>query len=227
MENNYFFIDGSALLSDVKRLRQEDVSLNGRRLSLVQFAQAFTGHYLQQYHGGSYRRFTFYFVQEDDRLDRDLILPDSSIPGVISDLRIERCGKSIKEFRVAKEWLEKNNAPQYVTECIYRSEKAVDTQICADALQLAAVGKLDRLFLYTNDYDFVPLCRALRSLGLNINLLRIHSFSVNKSLAQECDAFDVLHPNVIHSLFLPLPEAPQPAQPGAQPDAGTDRKLAP
>ena len=127
----------------------------------------------------------------------------------------------------AKEWLEKNNAPQYVTECIYRSEKAVDTQICADALQLAAVGKLDRLFLYTNDYDFVPLCRALRSLGLNINLLRIHSFSVNKSLAQECDAFDVLHPNVIHSLFLPLPEAPQPAQPGAQPDAGTDRKLAP
>jgi uncharacterized LabA/DUF88 family protein len=210
MENNYFFVDGSALLSDVKRIHHDDKSLSGRRLSLTAFAEQFTGHNLKQFHSGHYRRFTFYFVEGDERLERELILPDVSIPGAIDDLRIERCGKSIKEFRAAQEWLEENKAPQHVTDCLYRAEKAVDTQICADALQLAAVGKLDRLFLYTNDYDFVPLCRALRHLGLNINLFRMRAFSVNKLLAQECDAVHEMPASAIQSCFLPLP-APVPS----------------
>ena len=66
---------------------------------------------------------------------------------------------------------------------MYRAEKAVDTQLCADALQLAAVGKLDRLFLYTNDYDFAPLCRALRNLGRNVNLFRLQPLNINRELA--------------------------------------------
>ncbi|HEX5036178.1 MAG TPA: NYN domain-containing protein [bacterium] len=206
MENNYFFVDGSSLLSDLKRMHQEDGTLKGRRLSVTTFVEKFTrGHEFQQYHGGIYRRFVFYFVDGDDRLERELILPDTSVPGAVEDLRIEHCGKSIKEFRVAQEWLEKNKAPQSVADCLYRAEKAVDTQICADALQLAAVGKLDRLFLYTNDYDFVPLCRALRHLGLNINLFRIRAFSVNKQLAQECDALQEMPVGDIQSCFLPLP----------------------
>lgn len=79
-----------------------------------------------------------------------------------------------------------------VRDCLYRSEKAVDTQICCDALQLAALNRLDRLFLYSNDYDFVPLCKCLRSLGVNINLIRLSVGRVNKRLAQECDAYSVM-----------------------------------
>jgi hypothetical protein len=175
---------------------------------LVQFAQYFTGFELQGFHGRAYRRFTFYFVNGDERLERELILPDLSVPGAVGDLRIERCGKSIKEFRKAHDWLAANDAPEYVRECVYRSEKAVDTQICADALQLAAVDKLDRLFLYTNDYDFVPLCRALRHLGLNVNVFRIHAASVNRALVEECDAFHVMKEWGIKACFLPIPPAP-------------------
>ncbi|MGH3629897.1 MAG: NYN domain-containing protein [Sciscionella sp.] len=204
MENNFFFVDGSALLSDVKRLRNEDSTFANRRLCLTTFARIMAMEpWFASFHQNIFRRFTYYFVEGDDRLDKDLIVPDTSKPGVIEDLRIERCGKAIKEFRAAQDWLKEHNAPQHVADCLYRAEKAVDTQICADALQLAAVGKLERLFLYTNDYDFVPLCRALRHLGLNINLFRLKAFSVNKELASEADALHEFPADSLQRCFLP------------------------
>lgn len=189
---NYIFVDGSALLADIKRLRAQDSSLAGKKLDLAKMAREFTNNTFRNFIGEGWRRFTFYFVRGDERLEHDLVIPDVTKAGAVEDLRIEHCGKTIREFREAQKWLEENNAPQSVRDCLYRAEKAVDTQICADALQLAAVGKLDRLFLYTNDYDFIPLCRALRNLGLNINLFRLRAQNVNKELAQECDAVNEL-----------------------------------
>lgn len=189
--NNYFFVDGSALLADVKKARV-DLGLPGlARLDLIAFARYFTGFRLHKFTGDSYRRFVFYFVQEDERLRAAVRIPDFSRPGAVEDLRLEFCGKRIRQFDQARSWLEAHNAPEAVRECLYRSEKAVDTQICCDALQLAATNKLDRLFLYTNDYDFVPLCRAIRQLGANVNLLRLHAQTVNNTLVSECDAFHV------------------------------------
>ena len=74
---------------------------------------------------------------------------------------------------------------------MHRSEKAVDTQICCDVLQVAAAGRLDRLLLYTNDYDFVPLCITLRQLGLNISLFKLVAERINKELVNVCDSFTV------------------------------------
>jgi uncharacterized LabA/DUF88 family protein len=107
----------------------------------------------------------------------------------VVDLRVEYCRKRIAEFERARAWLDENHAPECVRDCPYRSEKAVDIQICCEELQLAAMGRLDRLFLYTNDFDFVPLCRTLRQLGCNINLFRLKAPAVNADLAKECDAF--------------------------------------
>ena len=84
-----------------------------------------------------------------------------------------------------------------VTDRLRRTEKAVDTQICCDALQLAAVSKIDRLFLYTNDYDFVPLCETLKSLGINVNLIRLSKANSNKDLLAHVDGFScVLEENL-------------------------------
>lgn len=76
---------------------------------------------------------------------------------------------------------------------VKRAKRGVDIEICCDALQFAASGQLDRLFLLTNDSDFVPLCRKIKQLGANISLLRLSDARpVNKELAQACDSYDVL-----------------------------------
>lgn len=185
MENNYFFVDGSALVADVQRLRHKLGLHATARLRLMAFVDFFAGPQFEAFHSGYYRRFVFYFVQDDERLRSMVELPDFTRPGSVSDLRIEFCGKRIRQFEQAANWLAQNSAPDYVRECLYRSEKAVDTQICCDALQLAATGKLDRLFLYTNDYDFVPLCRTLRQLGTNINLFRLIGDGVNAAQPEQ------------------------------------------
>ncbi len=196
--NNYFFVDGSALLSDIRAIRNANEPLHGRLFVITRLADYFTGERFDKFHSGQWRRFVFYFVQGDDRLKQDLVLPDPTVPGEIIDLRIEHCGKRIKQFALAKEWLEENKGPDYVSDCLYRSEKAVDTQICCDALQLAARDKLERLFLYSNDYDFVPLCKCLRSLGVNINLIRLSVGNVTKELVKECDAYtEMPYPEIV------------------------------
>ena len=201
MDNNYFFVDGSAFLSDVRKTRSDIGLPPSARLIIRSFVYFFTGTRFHQFHGGSYRRFVFYFVKNDERLRSTIELPDFTYPGVVSDIRIEYCGKRIHQYAQARTWLEEHSAPDYVQECLYRSEKAVDTQICCDALQLAANGKLDRLFLYTNDYDFVPLCQTLRQLGANINLFRLLGDGVNKSLVSECDAFHAMHQSEVREYF--------------------------
>lgn len=207
MDNNYFFIDGSTLLADIKRLRNERVEFRERKLVVMALVNDFWRGQLRQYHGGTYRRFTFYFARGDDRLERDVVTPASSTPDAAEDVRIEYCGKPVKEVRLAQEWLEQNRAPDHVRDCIYRSEKGVDTQICCDALQLAGLGRLDRLFLFTNDSDFVPLCRTLRQLGVNVNLLRLQATGVNKELAAECDGFHII--KSLDSCFTPSPATPE------------------
>lgn len=78
--------------------------------------------------------------------------------------------------------------------------------MCCDALQLAATKRLDRLFLYTNDFDFVPLCRTLRQLGSNVNLFRLRAEGVNGDLVRECDAFQVMQDPWLITCFDKPPE---------------------
>lgn len=212
--NNYFFFDGSALLSDLRRFRQSDRRYATKRLNLVALVGWFAGYDLHHYHQGSYRRATFYFADGDARVKELVDFPDATQPGMIADIRIELCGKRVPKAERAARWLDENNAPSDVRESLHRSEKAVDTQICCDALQLAASNKLDRLFLYANDYDFLPLVKALRQLGCNANLIRLTADNVNQDLVGQCDGFNVISPHYYSELFGPVDELP-PAQPPA------------
>lgn len=143
------------------------------------------------------RRFVFYFVEGDDaRLEKELDIPDPAEPDIAIDLQIKRCGKRLVPLEKPRKWAEENDAPQYVMDCLYRSEKAVDTQICCDAFELAVHGKLDRLFLYSNDSDFVPLCKALQRMGTNVHIVRLSATlkgrGINKELADAADGVTVL-----------------------------------
>ena len=105
MNNNYFFVDGSVLLADVRKARIDLAIPETSLFSLERFAKFFTGLSFRQFHGGSYRRFVFYFVKDDSRL-RLFKIPDFTKPGAVSDLRVEYCGKRIQQFQQARTWLE-------------------------------------------------------------------------------------------------------------------------
>ena len=201
VERNYFFVDGSSLLADLKRVRAKLKIDSTQRFNIIPFVRHFVGHDFFEYHSGSYRRFVFYFVQNDDRIKHNLIVPDFTQPTVVGDVHIQYCGKKVRQAKRTVEWLEERSAPTYVMDRLYKSEKAVDTQICCDALQLAGTGNLERLFLYTNDYDFIPLCKTLRQLGANTNLFRLRKERVNKDLVTECDAFHVMNDDAIRECF--------------------------
>ena len=202
MENNYFFIDGSSLLSDIRKYKIKERYLKDYKLDILTFCKYFMhDDELKQFHSSAYRRIVFYFVQNDQRVKENLILPDFKKSRLVEDIQIKYCGKKIPIYRKAEEWLEKKSAPNYVTDSLYKSEKAVDTQICCDALVLLSLNKLDRLFLYTNDFDFIPLCQSIKTMGANINLIKLTEDRVNGDLVKECDAFYTFRENQINSIF--------------------------
>ncbi|MBL4752730.1 MAG: NYN domain-containing protein [Flavobacteriales bacterium] len=205
MDNNYLFIDGSALLSDIRRYKKANPNLAAKKFNIASFTtEIFTSKRLQQFHNGGYRRAVFYFVKNDERVNQELIIPNFSEAGVVEDLQVKYCGKKIPSYKKAEEWLENQNAPNYVKDSLYKSEKAVDTQICCDALVYLSLNKLDRLFLYTNDYDFIPLCQSIKSMGANINLIKLVQEKVNALLVKECDAFFALNKTELETLFQDL-----------------------
>lgn len=200
MENNYFFVDGASLLSDVTNIKKRKVFFS-KKLVLKDFVYYFTDPRFRHLHYKSYKRFVFYFVNNEKRIKKDLILPQFDKPNEAIDIHIEYCGKKVKGGAFVDRWIAKNKPPKRVLEQLHKTEKAVDTQICCDALQLAALGKLERLFLYTNDSDFVPLCKTIKTMGANISLFKLEEKNVNKDLIEECDSFSVVWKTELITVF--------------------------
>lgn len=201
-ENNYFFVDGSSLIKDIVSIKKSIPELANKKLDIIKFSKFFTGFRLGTLHGGIFKRFVVYFVDQENRINDNITIPNFSIPEQVEDLQIKNCGKKVKRGTAVDRWISENNPPTKVLERLSKSEKAVDTQICCDALQLATYGRLDRLFIYTNDYDFIPLCQTLKSMGANISLFRLQAKSVNKELARECDSFNDVPENELSSMFI-------------------------
>ncbi len=200
--NNYFFVDGSSLIIDIASLKKSRGELASKKLDIAQFSNQFTGMRLIHLHEHAYKRFVVYFVTNENRIGDNILLPAFHKADATDDLQIKYCGKRVKGGTTVDKWISENNPPKKVLDRLSKSEKAVDTQICCDALQLASVGRLDRLFIYTNDYDFVPLCQSLKSLGVNISLFRLVEKNVNKDLVRECDSFSVVPETELGKVFV-------------------------
>jgi len=168
IHDNFFFIDGSALIADVTTYRRDHPSLKEKRFILQGLVNNLTGQRLFGLHGGSYKRFVFYFAIGDVRVKETFQLPNFVEPGVGTDIYLKYCGKRLPKSKKVETWISEHNPPPAVMDKLHRSEKAVDTQICCDALQLAAYNKLNRLFLYANDSGavrLIPICCILFNNG--------------------------------------------------------------
>lgn len=200
MTSNYFFIDGPALLAQIRVLQKDNPKYKGKKLDPVELIKYFSIN-LNDLGAESYKRAVFYFAKDDTQVADFLILSDRKKPGLFRDLVFKYCGKKLPKSKAFMKFLD--TIPKIYKDQFIKSEKGVDTELCCDALQLSATGKMERLFLLTNDSDFVPLCKRLRDFGTNISLIRLSTTDkVNKELVDECDTYDVVNPQHIESLFV-------------------------
>jgi hypothetical protein len=78
--------------------------------------------------------------------------------------------------------------------------------MCCEALRLASTARLERLFLLTNDGDFIPLCRTLRDFGANISIIRLSDVTLpNADLLREADSYDLVAADFLDRMFVPIP----------------------
>jgi uncharacterized LabA/DUF88 family protein len=151
---------------------------------------------------GSFKRGVFYFPSGDTGIGDYISMPDFNNPGEVKDIQFKYCGRKLRRSAPFEEFV-LTKVPEKWRGRFSKSEKGIDTEMCCDALLLAATGKLDRLFLLTNDEDFIPLCKRIKELGANISLIHLHQTkdSLSSKLREECDSYDVVEKNQINGLF--------------------------
>jgi uncharacterized LabA/DUF88 family protein len=214
VQGNYIFVDGSALTAQIRKLRKADPSFKDRRLCPRRFVSYLMGAALMELHGGSYKRATFYFPKGDEAgAEEYLIIPDHKRPGEVRDLHFKFCGEKLKKSAKFDKIVE-DHIPEEFRDRVSKSEKGVDIEISCDALKLASASQIERLFLFTNDRDFIPLCRTLKEFGADISIIHLSPVTTpSAELLHEADSYDVIPINILQGMFLPVPqETPPPPQ---------------
>ena len=202
MIENYFFIDGSSLIAQIRTVQKNLKSFKNRKLDPVLFILYFAT-FLRDLIDGEYKRAVFYFPKGEKTVGDYLIIPNFKKPGLIKDINFKYCGEKLESSDAFNKFvLEK--VPEKFQGRFTKSEKGVDIEICCDALKLASMGKIERLVLLTNDDDFVPFCRAIKEFGANISLIHLSEvINPNKSLIIETDSYDVVSEEHLQGMFMP------------------------
>ncbi len=200
---NYFFIDGSALRAQIRFLQRVDASFVGRKLSAKRFVLYFMHEALPELHGRAYKRAIFYFPNGDETAAGEALdIPDPKEPGLIRDIHFKYCGSKLKKSTEFDTWVE--TIPSKFQSRFAKSEKGIDIEMCCDALRLASAAKVDRLFLFTNDSDFIPFCRTVKEFGVNISILHLtNDYTPNFDLLQVADSYDVVAAEALQRIFVP------------------------
>lgn len=222
MEANYFFIDGSALTAQVRQLQRAEPIFRQRKLCPKRLTQYFMDNLLDL-HAGSYKRAIFYFPTGDESsVGEYILMPDHRTPGGTRDLNFKFCGHKLKKSAEFDKFVEET-VPAKFQSRFAKSEKGIDIEICCDALRLASAGRLERLFLLTNDGDFIPLCRTIKEFGANISIIHLSSVTPpNADLLREADSYDVVSSDSLAGIFVPeaaAPELPLLDEEGSDPQA--------
>lgn len=152
-----------------------------------------------------YKRAVFYFPNEDENtVKKYLVVPNFAKPGLVRDLHFKYCGKKMKGSEAFNKFVDEK-VPSRWRDRFQKSEKGIDIEICCDAIKLASVGKMERLFMFTNDSDFVPLFKTLKEFGVNVSLIHLSELKgANKILTKEADSYDVIRDEVLERIFIPL-----------------------
>ena len=205
MIDNYFYIDGSSLQAQIRKLRKTQPSFRERKLDPLKLLRYFS-RALSDLGSHEYKRGVFYFPKGSYIEVREYFtVPDFKKGGLVRDVHFKYCGKKIKGSKAFDNFISKKMPPKWHDRCV-KSEKGVDVRICCDALKLAANNKLERLFLLTNDQDFIPLCETLKDFGTNISLIHLsEDTKVNSDLVKECDTYDYVPKEQLESIFTKAP----------------------
>lgn len=166
---------------------------------------------LDELHGGSYKRAVFYFPKGDETgVEEFIIVPDHRKSGGARDLHFKFCGHKLKKSVEFDKFIEES-VPGKFQGRFSKSEKGIDIEICCDALRLASMARIDRLFLVTNDGDFIPLCRTIKEFGANISILHLSDVIVpNIDLLREADSYDTIPIAALDGMFVPIVARPDP-----------------
>ena len=203
---NYFFIDGSSLLSQIRELQKVKPVFKNRKLDPILLINYFTVN-LRDLQAHEYKRAVFYFPNGDENTVKDyLIVPSFKKAGLVRDIHFKYCGTKIKGSDAFNKFVT-DKVPNKWKDRFSKSEKGIDIEICCDALKLASTGKMERLFMFTNDSDFIPLCKTLKEFGVNISLIHLSELiPPNVSLSKETDSYDVIKSEELQKMFIPTPE---------------------
>lgn len=203
MIENYYYIDGSSLLAQVRLLQKKLPSYKGRKLDILKMVTYFTS-ISRDLEAHAFKRVVFYFPQGESQISDCLVTPDLKKPGLVRDVHFKYCGKKIKGSEAFDKFV-REVVPKKWHDRFAKSEKGVDIEICCDVLRLAATGKMERLFFFTNDSDFTPLCRALKDFGVNISLIHLsQKISPNIELLKNCDSYDTVSESQLEEIFSPI-----------------------
>jgi hypothetical protein len=143
-------------------------------------------------------------------------MPDHKKPGEVRDMHFKFCGQKLKRTEEFRKFVE-TQVPKKFRDRFSKSEKGIDIEICCDAFKLAAASRLDRLFLFTNDDDFIPFCRTIKEYGTNISIIHLSDrVARNVSLLREADSYDVVSDHGLQRMFLPILDMPVPSIPAHQ-----------
>lgn len=205
MIDNYFFIDGSALLAQTRTLGRSVPGFKGRKLYPMELISYFS-RALSDIHAHQFKRAVFYFpVGDKTEIEEYLMMPNFKESGVARDMHFKYCGEKLKNSNAFNKFVSEK-VPSKWHDRFAKSEKGVDIEICCDALKLAARGKIERLFLLTNDRDFIPLCKTLKDFGANISLLHLsEDTNVNEALVKECDTYNYVPKDYLDGMFAKKP----------------------
>jgi hypothetical protein len=99
MTNNYFYVDGSSLISQIKRVWSKHESYRNRKLVLTNFVSFFVSRRFASYKSDNYKRFVFYFPAGGTEHKEYIIFPDRKVAsGDEDDIQILMCGKKVKKL---------------------------------------------------------------------------------------------------------------------------------
>lgn len=210
MNANYFFIDGSALRAQIHQLQRAKPAYKGRKLCPRKFLSHFMSS-LHDLHQGSYKRATFYFPKGDEAAVEEYIqVPNHRRPGEVRDLHFKFCGQKLKKSAEFEKFV-KESVPLKFQSRFSKSEKGIDIEMCCDALRLASAARIERLFILTNDGDFIPLCRTIKEFGANISIIHLSEATPpNDDSLREADSYDIITPGALDAMFFPLPAEGEP-----------------
>lgn len=211
-------------MAQIRHLQRAKPAYKNRKLRVVEFIK-YQLNALGELHNQSYKRAIFYFANGDDvNIKEYLVMPDHSLPGSVRDIHVKYCGHKLKKSNEFDKFVEEN-VPAKFKNRFSKSEKGIDIEMCCDALRLASADRLDRLFILTNDSDFVPLCRTIKEFGTNISIFHlIRPDPPNIELLREADTYDVVSESGLESMFVSLIDTQEVSLTSKKPHTVIDQK---